>query len=301
MVRKQLITAIILAGTAFTAAADGLNGSGHYTPGVGNIRDFTMPDQAGFIYEQYNLYYASDDFKDRNGNSIGQGQELTTGAVAPLLMWVTDKEILGARYSFYINPSYVNTEMDNQGVGGGVGDLYVQPLWLGWLNEQYDVTLGAGVYIPIGDDDVTLDMWTAQVQAAGYYYFMDKASALMLAATYEFHGESDATGVKPGDHLTLEYGYSQYLTQQLEIGIRGYSQWQTESDSLPADMKNVNHMFGTSLGEKSEVHALGLQVGYWFNSNWNITANYSKEYSASARYEGEIFSLNLTYSGNPVY
>ncbi len=293
--KSKLLLALAAASFAFPAFADGIVGAGHYAPAIANIRDLTVPDQAGFIYEQYNFYYTSDTLVTSSGKDINA--DLSSAGIAPLILWVTDWEVLGARYSFYFNPVLLSNDFDGE-EDQGLGDLYIQPLWLSWLNMNHDVTLGVGVYAPVGDDDVTLDMWTTQFQLAGYYYMMEQATALMLAATYEFHGEVDETGVTPGDHLTIEYGWSQYLTQQFEVGIRGYSQWQMESDDLPSSLNNLNQLLGTDIGNKSEVHGVGIQAAYWLNSQWNLAFNYSKEYKAESRFEGEMYSLNLTYMMN---
>ncbi|GEA50129.1 hypothetical protein VIN01S_09330 [Vibrio inusitatus NBRC 102082] len=278
--------------------ADGLFGSGHYSPGIANIRDLSVPRDAGFIYEQYNIYYSADKITNSSGESLkpnGSDIDYSVFAIAPSFVWTTEKEFLGARYAFSFNPLLVNNE------SSGVGDLFIQPLWLGWQEDNYDINFGAGVYIPAGDSDVTLDLWTTQLQTAGYYYLMDGAGALMLAATYEFHTESDSTNVTPGDHLSLEYGYSQYLTQQLEVGIRGYSQWQTESDEITDTHVLVNERLNTSIGSQSQVHGIGVSVGYWINGNWNVTANVAKEYYSESRLEGETYSLNVTYSPKAVF
>jgi len=166
----KMLLALTIAGFASPALADGVVGAGHYAPAISNIRDLTVPDQAGFVYEQYNFYYTSDTLTTSSGKDIDA--ELSSGGIAPLFLWVTDLEVLGARYSFYFNPVYLSNDFDGE-EDQGMGDLYIQPLWLSWLNKNYDVTLGVCVYAPVGDEDVTLDMWTTQFQLAGYYYMMD--------------------------------------------------------------------------------------------------------------------------------
>jgi hypothetical protein len=50
-----------------------------------------------------------------------------------------------------------------------MGDLFVQPLWLGWGGARYDLSLGLGLYAPIGeydedaDDNIGLGFWTGQI------------------------------------------------------------------------------------------------------------------------------------------
>jgi len=122
----------------------------------------------------------------------------------------------------------------------GIGDTYVQPIWLGWQGERYDFALAAGAYLPTGKYDaedgesIGLGFWTGQLQSSAYWYLDEaRASALEFAVTYEFHGEQDDTDITPGDHVSLEYGFSQYLSERIEVGILGYSQWQVEQDKRP--------------------------------------------------------------------
>jgi hypothetical protein len=294
---------------------------GHYAPGVVNIRDFAVPPQPGFYYLQYNLYYSANTYKDRNGDSV---DALTVGgrtipidvdiesfAISPVLVWVTDKKLLGGDYAFYIVPSIVkndpaaslstlNRTLEFGDSSTGFGDIFVQPLWLGWRDKKYDLSLGLGVYIPVGryndgaSNNIGLGFWTGQIQGAGYYYLDEQqASALMLSATYEVHSEKEGSDIRPGDHFTLEYGFSQYLSQRFEVGISGYSQWQTQGDKGHDTILIPN--------VKSEVHGIGGQVSYWVTSRLNLSLRYMKEYSAVARFEGDWVMLNITYLPGPLF
>lgn len=293
---------------------------GHYSGGVANIRDMAMPDKPGFYYQQYNVHYQTDDYNDKNGDSvdtitIGRGPferevdvniDVEVTAISPTFVWITDKEILGGRYGFYAIPqlakSNVAARLGNMNLTGdagdaeyGLGDLYVRPLWLGWNEPGYSATIGAGAYLPVGDyeedavDNVGLGFWTAELQAS-YTLYLDElqASALMLGVTYEFHGEKEGTNITPGDHLTLDYGFSQYLSERVEVGVFGFSSFQLEGDS-------GGNETGLDPSVKIQVHGYGAQLGYWITPRLNLAAKYSKEYSAEARFEGEWFMLNLTY------
>ena len=81
---------------------------GHYVPGIANIRDFAVPQGPGFYYTQYNAFYSTDTYRDRNGNSVDLPNietDVDVVAVSPLFMWVTEKEVWRGRYAFYIMPS----------------------------------------------------------------------------------------------------------------------------------------------------------------------------------------------------
>ncbi|MGH8546808.1 MAG: transporter, partial [Gammaproteobacteria bacterium] len=96
--------------------------------------------------------------------------------------------------------------------GLGVGDLFVQPVMLGWSGKHYDVLAAYGFYAPTGEENIGLDFWTHQLQLAGTWYpFDDKGTAVMVASTYEIHHEKEDQDLTPGSRFTLNWGISQYL------------------------------------------------------------------------------------------
>ncbi|MCP4332619.1 MAG: transporter [Gammaproteobacteria bacterium] len=310
MPSKHLIAMLILviAGGAVEARE-----AGHYVPGIANIRDFAVPGTPGFYYVQYNAFYTADTYRDQNGNSADAPDiepEIDVISISPLFMWATEKEILGGRYGFYVAPSIskasisaavslTNPEIEYDDDTTGLGDTFVQPLWLGWSGETHDLSLGLGLYAPTGkydadaDDNIGLGFWTTQIQAAGYYYLDNsQAIALMTALTYETHGEKEGTDITPGDHATLELGYSQYLSDQLEFGFHVFRQWQTGSDD------GSDAIAGSV---KPEVTGYGLQIAYWTTPQLNLSFKYIVESDAEARLEGEWAILNLTYVPTPLF
>ena len=82
--------------------------------------------------------------------------------MAPTLIWVTDLKSLGMKYGALISPTFVNANLNAEiealrGRGGsvtaggfGVGDLYVQPVWLGKSVPHFDFAFAYGFYAPIG-------------------------------------------------------------------------------------------------------------------------------------------------------
>ena len=297
---------------------------GHYAPGVVSIRDLAVPPVPGFFYAQYNAYYEADRYVDGDGNkrldfeSEGGEVELETDvdvlAIAPVFLWSTSKTILGANYAFYVAPNFGKSSVaaklslldqvgktDDDAIG--MGDTFVQPIWLGWQGERYDLAFGAGAYLPTGKydaedgDSIGLGFWTGQLQSSAYWYLDEgRASALEFAVTYEFHGEQEDTDITPGDHVSLEYGYSQYLSQRIEVGISGYSQWQVEKDKRPAMTE-----LALDPNAKGQVHALGVEAAYWFTPQFNVSLRYVKEYEGKARLQGDWIAVNFIWTPVPVF
>jgi len=291
---------------------------GHYNPGLPNIRDLFLPDP-GFYYIQYNLYYTSDTYKDRRGRSLsslpaGPGSvdidfDLDIFMVVPMLVWISPGEILGARYGAYVAPSFGNSSFGaalETEIGWGrsinesqfaAGDLYLQPLWLGWPLDHWDFAFGYGLYFPVGKyekgaaDNVGLGFWSHQFQAAAACYpWKNRATALTLAVTYDLNSEKEDSDITPGSHLSLNWGISQYLPLSgeellLEVGLLGYDQWKVAADR--GDDLVLEPAY-------DRVHAVGIQCGVTYTPiPGYLNFKYLYEYDAKARFEGEVLNLSF--------
>jgi hypothetical protein len=84
-------------------------------------------------------------------------------ALVPSLIWVTEVEPLGIKYGALISPSFVNANLNAElealrersgsvSAGSfGVGDLFVQPVWLGKSFPHLDLAFAYGFYAPVGN------------------------------------------------------------------------------------------------------------------------------------------------------
>jgi len=328
-----LALAVLLA-AAFSAQAGEI---GHFNPGVPNIRDFAMPEP-GFYGVVYNYFYRTGRLNDRNGDEIksvtikpGPGPGVTLDvavnvdvyALAPTFIWVSNWKVLGAKYGAYISPSFANSSVGaslatQSGSGRDaktsqfdVGDLFVQPLWLGWSRKHWDFALGYGFYAPVGryntetltlpvigpitteaPDNIGLGFWTHQIQGAvAWYPWEHRATAVSAALTYEIHHKKEDFDLTPGQNLALNWGISQYLplkkdqTLLLEVGPAGYSSWQVTDDSGSAARNPDVH---------DQVHAAGGQLGLT-HVPWNAVLNFHAfyEFAAEDRFQGQAFGVTV--------
>jgi hypothetical protein len=310
---------------------------GHFNGGVMNIRDYFVPEP-GIYGAVYNYFYTTDRLNDRNGDEITSitinprgGPGITLGVdvdvnmyvLAPAFIWVSDWKILGAKYGAYITPTFANASIGATlstatGRGGtvenatfDVGDLFVQPAWLGWALAHWDFAFGYGFYAPTGkyntetvtfpggrsitveaSDNIGYGFWTHQLQgAAAWYPWAHKATAVTAVLTYEIHHNKEDFDLTPGQNLTLNWGMSQFLplTQDqkllLEIGPAGYSSWQI-SDDTGSDARNGD--------VHDDVHAAGGQLGLTY-APWYASLNFHGfyEFAAADRFQGQAFGISL--------
>lgn len=311
---------------------------GHYAGGFLNIRDYLMPEP-GIYAGVYNYFYTTDRLNDRNGNEVssvtvrpGPGPGVTLGVdvdvdmyvLAPSLIYVTELQSLGIKYGALISPTFANASLEAAlstatGRGGQVesssfdiGDMLVQPIWLGKTLEHWDFALAYGFYAPIGkydtetvtlpggasiltesSDNIGYGFWTHQFQgAAAWYPWADKRMAVTAALTYEIHGEKDDFELTPGQNLTFNWGISQYLpltkdhTLLLEVGPAGYNTWQITDDSGTAASNPDVH---------DEAHAIGGQLSLVYLP-WQtlLTFHGFYEYDSENRFQGESYGLSLS-------
>ena len=330
---KSAICALIVLGSGMASAAE----IGHFAPGVLGIRDFAVPEPGSYGV-LYNYYYSTDRLNDADGNRVdsvtispGPGAGVTLNldldvdvyAIAPTVIWVSDKKLFGAKYAAYISPSFSDSSVAaslSTATGSGrsaegshfdAADLFVQPLWLGWTQEHWDFALGYGFYAPTGhydtetlalpvvgdltveaSDNIGLGFWTHQFQgAASWYPWADRRMAVVGALTYEANGKKEDFDLTPGDVLTLSWGVDQYLplrtdqTLLLDVGLAGYSSWQVSNDSGAG---------AATPAVKDEVHAAGVQVGLT-HVPWNasMTFHYLYEFDSKDRFQGESIGLNF--------
>ena len=105
----------------------------------------------------------------------------------------------------------------------------------------------------------------------------------MLGFTYNF--ENPDTQYKNGISSHLDWGASQFLSEQVHVGLLGYFYKQLTADSGS----------GAVLGDfKSQVWAIGPQAGYFFKvgeRQWY--ANLKGYYEFDAKYRPQGWNLRL--------
>jgi hypothetical protein len=169
------------------------------------------------------------------GVTLGLDVDVNVYALAPAFIWVSPWKVLGAKYGAYVSPTFGNTSVGaslrtQTGSGRnaddsqfGVGDLFVQPLWLDWAKEHWDFAPGYGFYAPIGQydtetitlpvvgplrveaaDNIGYGFWTHQIQGAVTWYpWADKRLAVSTALTFHYFHEFAAKDRFQGQSIGL--------------------------------------------------------------------------------------------------
>ncbi len=166
-----------------------------------------------------------------------------------------------------------------------VADLYPMGS-LKWNHGLHNTMAYTMLGVPVGSYDVDrlanlgTNHWSADV-GGGYNYLDAKKGrefAAVLGFTYNF--ENDDTQYQNGVDAHLDWAASQFLSEQTHVGLVGYLYHQLSGDSGA----------GAVLGDfKSEVYAVGSQVGYFFpvgGRKWYVNFKGYYEFDASNRPDG---------------
>jgi hypothetical protein len=286
--------------------------AGHNSLGDYGVLVGTQPDPGFYATVMWYRYF-TDTVRDKDGNTVtfspGNRGEATINAIAPLLWYVTDFKILGANYSIMAALPFATGVVEipilglKETAGMGLGDLYIQPINLGWHRETADFTAGVGVYMPTGrygetdDADLGMGMYSFEV-FAGTSIFFDNAKSWHLAAMafYETHSQKESSTTEVGDILTLEGGLGKsFMEGAVTVGGAYYAQWKLKDDR-----------FGPEMNVPSELNIHQHKV-YGFGPDVTIpipiknklvamvNARYFWEFGARTKTEGQTFTLTATF------
>jgi hypothetical protein len=236
------------------------------------------------------------------------GETLTTGEQSVLLdlntfSWGSaDIIVAGARFgaaaTIILSRNSLESDIEGSlGGGGGLGDLFIQPIILGWTKGQYDWRAGYGIVAPTGqyvagaDDNVGAGYWTHALSSGVTFHLPgERRDALSAFLMYELHDKQETTDVSPGDTLTLDASWmhtvARWTDRRAQLGLAGYAQWQL-SDKRGPDVTPEEAR------DHYRVYALGLAVSVGLPGGRSSAAvKLFREFGARSTFEG--YSIQLS-------
>ncbi len=178
------------------------------------------------------------------------------------------------------------------------GDLFPQ-ISLKWNWDAHNVMVYTAANVPIGTYDVNrlssvgLGFWAVD-SGIGYTYYDERSGgefSAVLGFTYNFMNER--AQYQNGIDMHLELSVSQYVTNNIQLGVAGYLYDQLTPDSGPAAV----------LGPfMSQVAGVGPQLSYDFSLEGrpaSLSARGYYELAGQNRPEGLNVWLNLTIAFGP--
>ncbi|MFC1680595.1 transporter [Pseudomonadota bacterium] len=280
--------------------------NGHNLRGDYGVASGSQPPPGSYLSPFY-INYDVDALRDRNGDRVDRGGGLDVEGFALIYQWVSEKQLFGGNYSVLVAPSWTTNSLDSPFLetdlvtSWGLGDLYIQPVNLGWHKDRADYVAGIGIFAPTGEftdgasDNTGLGMWTFEV-FAGTTVFLDEAKSWHFATTafWETHSEKEDSDQKVGNLLTLEGGLGKSLKGgAITLGLVYFAQWKLSADDLgtagPADVSlNKHQVFG--VGPELTFALTRQQKPFGF-----VNMRYLADFGAESMTEGNTFTLAVTF------
>ena len=267
------------------------------------LKSGSQPPPGAYLAPTY-LNWDVDKIIDRNGNEIPIGG-LAVHGLAFFGWGVTQKKLLGGNYGFQIIVPLVSSNLEfprlglQTGSGLGLGDIYVQPINLGWHKERIDYMAGlafyapTGSYTPQGRDNKGLGMWSFEL-SGGATFYLDQKKQYHFSALgfYEVHTKKQDQDLKVGSMLTWEGGLGgTFLKGALNVGAVYGAQWKVTDDS-------GNDFPSTLLPGNNHIYTLGPEVTFtgFYKPPWvaSLTARYLWDLGAKSSFEGKRLIIFLT-------
>lgn len=275
---------------------------GHKTLGTAGLRAGAQAPPGIYIADRF-IGYSADEVVDRRGERIDVGLAARANAYAlgakAVFLLPFHRTHLGVALALPVARIHVDTLRPLSSIDRfGLGDVYAQPLQLGWRLPNLDVVTGYGVYLPTGryeprgGSGVGRGHVTHQMFVGGTVYF-DSARTWHLSAlaSYDLNERKRGIDITRGDTVQIQGGAGKRILI-FELGVVGYALWQARDDrgaDLPQQLR----------GARDRVVGLGAEASAllpWIRGQLSI--RYARDVTARSRPMGAIFvvSLNVALS-----
>jgi hypothetical protein len=305
---------------------------GQWVPGQFGLNAGVIPDP-GITYANLAVNYSASQLNDSNGNHLPNiSGTYSFWADENVFYYVPQHKILGGYFMPYIaltgaTGSLVaalppllpggTSGISLNGGGSGFGDLFVQPVNIGWhFAKRVDFNVGYAFVAPTGrytagaSNNVGSGYWGNDITSGTTLYITkNHGTTANLATAWEIHGQKTVASavsgqlskITPGEAFTMEWGIGQVLpvkkdmSQLAQLGLVGYDQWQVSNNGgnyLVAGMP-----VPASLVPYYSVHGIGFQTNYILPAkNFALFFKYYDEYLAKARPEGRTIVFGFSWT-----
>ncbi len=289
------VIALVFAASPVLAQED----IGHKALGTVGLRAGAQAPPGIYIADRL-LTYSADEAIDRNGKrlDVGLNSQATAGALgvkAVFLLPVLGTH-LGVAAAIPVARVHVDTQRPLASIDRfGLGDLFLQPVQLGWRVPHLDVVTSYSIYVPTGryeprgGSGIGRGYVTHQF-SVGSAVYLDRARNVHVSAlaSYDANQRKRGIDITRGDSIQVQGGAGVRFLRLFEVGVVGYALSQV-TDDTGADLPRVLR------GARDRVVGVGGEAGVlipWIRGQ--LSVRYARDVFARSRPMGSIFVLGFT-------
>lgn len=266
------------------------NGAVSYPLGVNTINAGAMPGPGETWWQNYTLYYSANKFSGASGHNLVPGFDAGIFGNAARIFHGWDAQLGPFQLGSAIIIPVVNADIENtygSDTNSGIGDITLQPLYLGWSNtdRSFYGYAGVDVFVPTGSK-VSNNFFSINPLVVTSWRPTPKLEMSFLAGL-EFHTENTNTDYLSGSLFYLDWGANYQIFDalpQLTVGLGGYFVKQFTDDKLEGEVFQN--------GFRQEGFAIGPQIAYG-TQHGAIAVKYQREFATENRPSGDRFWLQF--------
>jgi hypothetical protein len=272
---------------------------GHRLPGTLGVHAGTQPDP-GLYLEARLAEHAARKVIDNDGHARPVGFHLNAiaGAVGAGVTFGLPKLSTYVNAAIGLPASHVTSQMEQPEIDierGGVGDLSVMPIRLGWRAPHLDIVTGyafyapTGVFQPSGRSGAGRGEWTHEVSMGGAVYWDEHktwyASAL---GSLDINSRRRGIDLTSGTTIEVEGGVGTAILRVIDVGLAAYGLWQLTDDS-GADVRPARR------GARSRTYGAGPEIDVVIPPiRSRVGLRYEHDIVCASRPWGQLLVLELT-------
>jgi hypothetical protein len=275
---------------------------GHKLPGLIGLDAGKAPEPGFYLVDRV-VYYRADEIRDRHGDVVPvEGLRLGVLANGLGVAWAMELPEVAARASFTIAAPLVDVHLNSDRPEAsverfGLGDIFIQPLKLGWRKDRFDAVTSYGLYVPTGESvvaggqGVSNGQFTHEFAGGGTYYFDEGRRWYATAlASYQLNQQKRGVDITRGDIVQVQGGMGVRVNRRLDVGIVGYALWQVRDDrgaDVPPALR----------GARDEAYGLGPEIVLSLSPlPARIRFRYERDLAVKSRPKGQIFLFGLEFA-----
>jgi hypothetical protein len=272
---------------------------GHKIPGTLGLRAGTQQGEGVYVGARAVAFVAKQ-LVDRHGTPLPVGLDLTAFAAGVGVAATFELEPLSTYVTSSIGGSAAHatasTERPEASIDrAGLGDLFVQPLALGWRLPHADVVASYAFYAPTGasapggNDGVGRGHWTHQPALGGAIYFdRQKTWFVSALAGVDINTRKRGIDITRGSTVQVQGGLGTTLRRFFDVGFAYYALWQVTDDSgteLPAAVR----------GARDRTYGFGPELGLLVPSiRSRLTLRWVHDFASESRPLGQLFLFGVS-------